>query len=154
MVDDPLLEALGVSSRVSLYLLEAIDRDALAIQAGGRGRTVGAMFAHLHNARLMWLDSAAADLAEGQAKVDKEATLDPEVLRAALESSSAAIMELVGRALAGGRIKGFTRTPATFVGYLIAHDSYHHGEIGIALGLAGRPFDRKVGYGMWEWGVR
>ena len=37
---------------------------------------------------------------------------------------------------------------------MIAHDGYHWGEIGIALHEFGHPLDRKVAYGMWEWGVR
>ncbi len=37
---------------------------------------------------------------------------------------------------------------AAFVGYLVAHDGYHWGEIGIALAQSGRPLDRKVAYGM------
>ena len=43
---------------------------------------------------------------------------------------------------------------STICGYLIAHESYHHGEIGVALAQLGHPLDKKAAFGMWEWGVR
>lgn len=54
----------------------------------------------------------------------------------------------------GGKIKGFRPHASAFLGYLVAHESYHQGEIGLILGQAGLPLDKKVAYGMWEWGVR
>ena len=53
-----------------------------------------------------------------------------------------------------GTIKGFKPHVPAFLGYLIAHESYHHGEIGIALNEIGYPLDRKTAFGLWEWGVR
>jgi hypothetical protein len=41
-----------------------------------------------------------------------------------------------------------------FNDYLVAHESYHHGEIGIILTLSGQPLDMKTAFGMWEWGIR
>jgi uncharacterized damage-inducible protein DinB len=40
------------------------------------------------------------------------------------------------------------------MGYLISHESYHRGEIGIILTQAGYKLDQKIAYGMWEWGKR
>jgi uncharacterized damage-inducible protein DinB len=50
---------------------------------------------------------------------------------------------------AGGKIKGI-RPHATFLGYMIAHESYHRGEIGMVLAQSGHPLDNKIAYGMWE----
>lgn len=153
-MDESILDALTTSNRVSLYILASITPHALAATAGGKGRSVGSMFAHLHNSRLMWLDAAAKDLAAGVSKVEKVDTGDRDLLARSLEASGEAMAELVRRALAGKRITGFKRSPAAFVGYLVAHDGYHWGEIGIALNQGGVPLDRTVAYGMWEWGVR
>ncbi len=153
-MDAEIREALATSNRVTTYLLQAIPPDALGGVSASKGRSVGAMFAHLHNTRLMWLDAAAKDLRAGLAKIEKDQTGDPTFLRESLDASAAAIDELVRRAIEGGRILGFKGPPAAFVGYLIAHDGYHWGEIGIALAQSGHPLDRKTAYGLWEWGVR
>ncbi|MDQ6694251.1 MAG: hypothetical protein M3014_07495 [Chloroflexota bacterium] len=57
-------------------------------------------------------------------------------------------------AVSGGKIKGFKPHAVAFLGYMIAHESYHHGEIGLLLGQMGHPLDKKVAYGLWKWGVR
>lgn len=40
------------------------------------------------------------------------------------------------------------------VGYLVSHEAHHRGQVAVALKAAGKPVDRKVLYGMWEWGSR
>ena len=76
-------------------------------------------------------------------------------LRAALEASGKAIEGLLRKALAaGGKVKGFKPHATAFLGYLIAHESHHRGQVGWTLKHAGHPLDRKVAYGLWEWGVR
>ena len=158
MDDDPrqrhLLDTWAIHARIVGYLLDAIPAEALAGVSASKGRGVGEQFAHLHNVRLMWLKEAAPELLEGLAKVEKSQANDKAGLRAALDASAAAIGELVRRALAGGRVKGFKPHPTAFVGYLIAHENYHHGEIGIVLAQSGYPLDKKTAFGLWEWGVR
>ena len=133
VMDESILDALSTSNRVTLYILDAIPEDALGGVAASKGRSVGAMLAHLHNMRLMWFDAAAKDLAARMTKIEKDQVFDRELLRSSLEASSAAMEELVRRALDGGRIVGFKRSPAAFVGYLVAHEGYHWGEIGMTL---------------------
>jgi len=62
--------------------------------------------------------------------------------------------KLIEASTTAGRVKGFKPHPAAFVGYAVAHEAYHHGEIGIALSQSGHTLDKKVAYGMWEWDVR
>ncbi len=75
-------------------------------------------------------------------------------LRQALARSAAAIGQMLTQALPGGKVKGFKPHAAAFAGYLIAHEGYHLGEIGVALQQSGHPLDRKTAFGMREWGVR
>ena len=53
-----------------------------------------------------------------------------------------------------GRVKGFKPHAAGFLGYLIAHESHHRGQIILTLKQNGHAIDKKVQYGIWEWGVR
>jgi hypothetical protein len=102
----------------------------------------------------MWLKAAGPALLEHTAPIDKAAPPDRESLRVALEGSAAALEQLVAAGLAGGRIKGFKPHPTGFVGYLVAHESFHLGDIGVRLTESGHPLSQKVAYGMWEWGSR
>ncbi len=154
MEASPQIETWNIHNRISLYLLDAIKPDALGAQAGGKGRSAGEQFAHLHNVRLMWLKSAAPELLAGLEKIEKEAATDAKLLRQSLEASGAAIAALLGQAAATGKVKGFKPHATAFLGYLISHESHHRGQIVLALKQAGHPVDKKVLFGLWEWGVR
>lgn len=149
-----LIETWEIHDRINRYLLQAISPEALGSRAGGKGRTVAEMFAHIHNVRLMWLKSAAPELLGGLDKIERDQAIDPAVLATALTASGAAVAVLLTAAVTSGRVKGFKPHPAAFLGYLISHESHHRGEIGIALTLSGHPLDLKTAFGLWEWGVR
>jgi uncharacterized damage-inducible protein DinB len=154
MLEDQLLDTWNIHNRINLYLLDAIEQEALRGVSASKGWSVGQQFAHIHNIRLTWLEPAAADLFESQVKIEKGQSHDKVVLQDALAQSGIAIESLLRRGFDSGRIKGFKPHPAAFLGYLISHESYHRGEIGIILTQAGTPLDKKTAYGVWEWGVR
>jgi uncharacterized damage-inducible protein DinB len=151
---DQLLETWAIHNRVNLYLLDAIPETALSNIGPSKGRSVGAQFAHLHNVRLMWLQSADKALASTLAKVEAEGSQEKGLLGAMLSASADAIASLVRAAGAEGKVKGFKPHPVAFVGYLISHESHHRGQIVLTLKQTGVPVDKKVLFGMWEWGVR
>lgn len=156
---EPLIDTWYINNRISLYLLDAIAEDALKGVASNGGRSVGAIFAHMHNVRLMWLEAASPELFATQEKIaaktkaDKD-SLTRDLLRTALEASGEATADLLRHGFETGRIKNFKPHPAAFFGYLLSHEGYHRGEIGIILAQAGTPLDDKSAYGLWEWGVR
>ncbi len=148
-----LVEAWRIHARIQLYVLDAVADEALAAP-GPKGRPVGPPFSHIHDVRLMWLQSAAPDLLAGLDKLGKDHVGDKATIRAALERSADAIAALIERGEETGRVKGFKPTPTAFVGYLISHESYHQGDVGVRLAETGYPLDKKTNFGMWEWGVR
>ncbi|MBE7531144.1 MAG: hypothetical protein HND44_23260 [Chloroflexi bacterium] len=151
-MDDPIATAWQTHGRLNLEFVAAIPAEALAARLNDKGRSVGAILAHLHHNRLAWLEPAAPDLMAGVAKVDKEGMVDTAVLLTALPTSADAIAALLTRSLAaGGKVKGFGGQAASFFGYLVAHESYHHGEIGLILGHTGFALDNKTAYGLWNW---
>jgi uncharacterized damage-inducible protein DinB len=153
-MEEQLVETWNIHNRVNLYLLEAVPAEALGAALTPKLRTVGKLFAHLHNVRLMWLKSAAPELLAGLEKLDEEAA-SKEVLARALEASGKAIAELLRKSVAaGGKVKGFKPHVVAFLGYLIAHEAHHRGQIGWTLKGTGQPLDKKTAYGLWEWGVR
>jgi uncharacterized damage-inducible protein DinB len=155
MDDKQLLETWQVHDRINVYLLDAVDPAALDSHSASKGRSVAEQFAHVHNVRLMWLKAAAPDLLKGLAKIENEQANDKKLLRKSLLDSGKAIGTLLNQSLAaGGKVKGFKPHAAAFLGYLIAHESHHRGQIVLTLKQAGKPVDKKVAYGIWEWGVR
>ena len=147
-----LVDTWHIHNRIHRYVLDALGPEALSGVSVSGGRDVAEQFAHVHNVRLMWLKSAAPDLLTGLEKL--QPPLDAAALSAALDDSGQAIATLIERGLETGRIKGFKPHPIAFVGYLISHESYHRGEIGIILTQSGHPLDQKTAYGQWEWGSR
>jgi uncharacterized damage-inducible protein DinB len=155
MADNQLVETWQIHDRINLYLLEAIAADSLSSHSASKGRSVGEQFAHVHNVRLMWLKSAAPELLKGLAKVENEQANDKKLLAKSLTDSGKAIAVLLAQSLeSGGKVRGFKPHAAAFLGYLISHESHHRGQIALSLKQAGKPLDKKIGYGIWEWGVR
>jgi uncharacterized damage-inducible protein DinB len=102
----------------------------------------------------MWLKASAPELLEGLDKLEKGPSTTKANLSAAFEKSGKAVEDLLTDGFAKGRIKGVKPYPMTFMGYLISHESHHRGQIIMTLKQAGHPVDKKVQFGIWEWGVR
>ncbi len=155
MPDNQLLETWQIHDRINLYLLDAVNDASLDSHSASKGRSVGEQFAHIHNVRLMWLKASAPELLKGLEKIETGNANDKNLLRKSLVDSGVAIGTLLANSLAaGGKVKGFKPHAAAFLGYLVSHESHHRGQIALSLKQAGKPLDKKIGFGMWEWGVR
>jgi len=146
-----LVSALATNSRITQYLIENVSPEAWAAKTpDGKGRTIAAIAAHIHNVRLMWLKAAGAQI---PAKLEESATVR-ETLNA-LGESHEALARLLGTALeSGGQVKGFKPDAASFFAYLVAHDAHHRGQIASLARRLGHPIPASVGFGMWEWSSR
>ena len=149
-----LIETWQISHRINEYLLNGIKDEHLTDVSFAKGRSVAAQFAHIHNVRLLWIKSSAPDLEKSIVKIDTEKPLTKKIILDAYKKSAEAISKILKRGIETGKIKGFKPHPEAFLGYLIAHEAHHRGQILIALKENKHLPDKKILFGLWEWGVR
>jgi len=149
-----IIDTWNINNRINLYVLEAIPPEALTDVSSSKGRNVAQQFAHLHNVRLMWLKASGPEFIDGIDKIEKETAPDKKLLARALKESAKAIEALFKKAIKEGKVKGFKPHVTAFLGYMLAHESHHRGQIALALKQSGHTLDKKIAYGIWEWGVR
>ncbi|HEV7738361.1 MAG TPA: DinB family protein [Chlamydiales bacterium] len=150
----PLLNTWAISQRINEFLLTGVKEEYFADRSAAKGRTVGEQFAHIHNVRLMWLKASAPELMTGLEKIEKEEVITKEKLLDGLRESGVAIGKLLAGGMEKGRIKGFKPHPEGFLGYMIAHEAHHRGQIVVTLKENKHLPEKNILYGMWEWGSR
>jgi uncharacterized damage-inducible protein DinB len=152
-------EAYTVNDRMNQLILEHLDPRAWrAKPPGGRGRTIAAIFSHVHNIRRKWLRLSARHL-KLPLQLDR-ARCTPKQVQAALAESAARCSEmLAGLANSRRRMAMFRRDgwaqpwPAgtAMFAYMITHDAHHRGQICWLAREVGYPLPHKAGYTMWNW---
>jgi uncharacterized damage-inducible protein DinB len=149
-----LLTSFDTNDRINQYMIENLPPEAWRAEPpGGKGRTIAAIVAHLHNVRVMWLKAAARE-SKIPDQLDRSSVTSAQAIKA-LEQSRTALSAVLKSALeSDGRVKGFRPDVAGFFGYLIAHDAHHRGQICMLARQVGHPLPQKAMFGMWEWGTR
>ena len=148
-----IVETWKIHNRINLYLLNSIEEAHLSSVSLSKGRTVAEHFAHIHNVRLMWLKSGMPELLDSVEKIDKE-NITKDLLINLLNLSGTAVSKMIEKAMNEGKLKGFKPHPTAFLGYIISHESHHRGQITMCLKQSGHPIDKKIAFGLWEWGTR
>jgi len=149
-----LLESYAVNERINQYLLENLDDAAWnADPPDGKGRTIAAIAAHMHNVRHMWLVAAA----KGKPLPDKldPATVTKKGAMLALAESAKCCAQLLADSLGHpeGKVKGFRPDVVGMFAYLVSHDAHHRGQISALARQLGYTLPKQATFGMWEWGT-
>ena len=155
-----LLETYAVNDRMNQIVLEHLDPSAWRAKPPGRkGRTIAAIFTHMHNIRCKWLRLSAPHLK--LPALLHSARCTQKQARAALAESAVRCGEMLAEALARpeGRVKKFRRDgwarpwPAggAMFAYMISHDAHHRGQVCMLARQLGFPLPDKAAVGIWIW---
>ncbi len=142
-----------VNNRANLRLLDALTDEQLAATILPRGRTVTSYFVHIHMARFYWLERRARALARTLKKIPG-GTAPRATVRQALIDSGKAMGELFTEAERTGTIKGAKLGPVGFLGYALAHEGHHRGQILLHLKIAKLRVDPATAYRLWDWNLK
>lgn len=152
VLPEALLAAFDTNDRINHYLIENLPAEAWRAEPpANKGRDIASIVAHMHNVRGMWLKASGGKIPE---QLDRHKVTVAQA-RKSLAESHAALREVLENALGSdGRVKGFRPDVAGFIGYLVAHEAHHRGQITMLARQAGHPISQKAMFGMWEWGSR
>lgn len=141
-----------IHTRQTELVLGYLSHEQLSLASENDDRTIGARLANLINNRLNWLESIAPALTDGLVEISPDQGADLVLIQEEYGKTSNAVDRLIGLSQrTGGKLKGFDGTISTFIGYLIAYEWYHIGEIGAILGQVGQPIPKNKAYDLWDW---
>jgi uncharacterized damage-inducible protein DinB len=148
----------AANERMNQMIIEQLDPAAWNAKPPGKGRSIAAIFTHMHNVRTKWVRLTAPHL-----KVPPQlqrAHCTPKQARAGLAESAACCEEMLAEALGGGgRVEKFVRdgwarpwpVGAEMLCYMIAHEAHHRGQVLMLAHQLGFPLPKEVMYGLWNW---
>lgn len=148
---DAVLDSWDRNNTIVVNLLRALPEGGLGASATEGGPTVAKLFRHIHYVRLAFLEEDAPEFARelpGEEWADER---DPDRLAQALNESARAVRDAVrSRVETGQEMLLHYDHPVLFLQHMLWHEGYHHGQIKLALKVAGRPLtDQEAGPGTW-----
>ena len=161
-IRDSLLETYASNDAMNQLILANLDPRAWRAHPPGQkrqGRTIAAIFAHLHNVRVKWLRLSAPHLKRPQPLDPDRCTIKQAA--AAHKKSAAQCLRMLSDALSASlkrRVTKFSRDgwmptwPAggTMFAYMFSHEAHHRGQILLLSHQLGYRVLHKTA-GVWQW---
>jgi uncharacterized damage-inducible protein DinB len=150
---DALLDSWDRNNTIVINLLRALPEGGLETRAMESGPSIAQLFTHIHYVRLVFVSEDAPEFARELPEEEWAAERDPDHIAAMLGESARAVRDAVrGRLEAGQQMELHYDDPLLLLQHMLWHEGYHHGQMKLALKLAGRPLANEIA-GPVTWGV-
>jgi uncharacterized damage-inducible protein DinB len=157
-IDQRLLEALLDSwdrnNTILVNLLRALPERGLEARAMDGSPSIAEMFTHIHFVRLVLVLEDAPEFSRSLPEEEWAAEGDPDRIAQMLNDSAKVVRDAVKNGVEAGRdMKLHYSHPILMLQHMIWHEGYHHGQMKLALKVAGLPMtDQEAGpvtWGVW-----
>ncbi len=148
----PLLDSWNRNNTILLNLLRAVPEGGLEARAMESSPSVAQLFAHIHYVRLVFVSEDAPECAKEVPKEEWAVERDRDRLAQMLKESATTVRDAVRSRIEASRNMDLHYDhPILLLQHMLWHEGYHHGQIKLALKLAGRPIsNEKAGPGTWR----
>lgn len=148
MAEDNLLEVILDSwdrnNRILVNLLGAVPAGGLDARVMPGSPSVAEMFAHMNYVRRVFLTEDIPEFADGEPRAWL-AERDPDRLAEGLNTTAKRVRDAVAACIERGQaMKVHYDHPLLLLQHMIWHEGYHHGQIKLALKVAGQPLENKA----------
>ena len=141
---EALLDSWDRNNTILLNLLRAVPDSGLEAKAMEGSPSVAEMFAHIHYVRLVFVFEDAPEFARELPKEEWVVERDRDRIAQMLNDSAKAVRDAVKSRMEKGReLNLHYDHPILFLQHMIWHEGYHHGQIKLALKMAGLPITNK-----------
>jgi len=149
---DALLDSWDRNNAIMLGLLRALPGGGLDLKATPNGPSVGQQFMHINHERLISVLEEAPEFSRDVPNEEWLVERDPDRIAEMLVESAIAVRDAVRATVLSGRELALNYDhPILLIQLLLWHEGYHHGQIKLALKLAGRPIsDDAAGPFTWD----
>jgi uncharacterized damage-inducible protein DinB len=149
---EAVLDSWDRNNRILVNLVRLVPEGGLEARTMEGSPSVAQMFTHIHYGRLILVEEDAPEFGREVPKKEWAEERDPERIAEMLNESARAVREVLENKIAnGGEMKLHYDHPLLFLQHMIWHEGYHHGQIKLALKLAGKPIrNEQAGPGTWR----
>jgi uncharacterized damage-inducible protein DinB len=147
-----LLDSWDRNNTILVNLLRALPEGGLEARAMEGSPSIAEMFTHIHYVRLVFVLEDAPEFARSLPEEEWAAERDPDRIAQMLNDSAKVVRDAVKNGVEAGRdMKLHYDHPILMLQHMIWHEGYHHGQMKLALKVAGLPMnDQEAGAVTWD----